>query len=149
MNRYILLKDVQGIKKNTGALKKLLHRGAPHQNINILRGELIVAKQDDPSYNYQLWSDPNVLFYSEEDNVAPLSQNEFLLLEGIKKPLDRLVNGDKLELGEALGVGSQVYVNIPGPDLSVAAVERARGVVHYKGRVGDMPGIRFGVEILV
>ena len=58
-------------------------------------------------------------------------------------------NGNKLELGEALGVSAQVYMNIPGPILSVAAVERTRGVVHYKGRVGDLPGILFGVEILV
>ena len=117
MNRYILLKDVQGIKKNTGALKKLLHRGAPHQNINILRGELIVAKQDDPNFNYQLWSDPNALFYAMEDNVAPLSQNEFLLLDGIRKPINRLEAfiSNKLELGEALCVSSQVYINLPGP----------------------------------
>ncbi len=79
MNGYILLKDAQGIKKNiTGALKKLIYGETPHQNINIPRGELMIAKQDDPSYNYQLWSDPNVLFHSMEDNVTPLTQNEFL-----------------------------------------------------------------------
>ncbi len=146
MNGYILLKDVQWIKR---ALKKLMHGETP--NFNILRGELMIDKQNDLSFNYQLWSDPNVLFYSMEDNVAPLTQNEFLLLEGIRKPSDRLeaFNGNKLELGEALCVGSQVYVNLPGPDLSVAAAERARCVVHYKGRVGDIPGILFGVEILV
>ncbi len=151
MNRYILLKDAQGIKKFTGALKKFMREGTPYPNINILCGELMIAKQDDPSYNYQLWSDPNVLFHSMEDNVAPLTQNEFLLLEGIRKPSDRLeaFNGNKLELGEALDVGSKVYINIPGPNLSVAAVEGARGVVHYKGRVGDIPGIIFGVENLV
>ena len=147
----MLLKDVQGIKKSTGALKKLMRGVTPHQNINIPRGELMVAKQDDPSFNFQLWSDPSVLFYSGEDNVVPLTQNEFLLMEGIRKPSDRLEAfiGNKQELGEALGVGSQVYVNIPGPNLSVAVVERARGVVHYKGRVGDLPGILFGVEIMV
>ncbi len=151
MNGYILLKDLQGIKKITGALKKLVHRGTPHQNINIPRGELMIAQQDDPSFNYQLWSDPNVLFYSMEDNLAPLTQNEFLLLEGIRKPSDRLeaFNSNKLELDYALVVGSHVYINIPGPNLSVAEVERPRGVVHYKGRVGDLPGILFGVEIMV
>ncbi len=151
MNGYILLKDIQGIKRNTGALKKFMHGRTPYQNIYVLRGELMVAKQNDLSFNYQLWSDPNVLFYSTEDNVAPLSENEFLLLEGIRKPNDRLevFNGDKLELGESLGVGAQVYVNIPGPSLSMAKVECTRGVVHYKGRVGDIPGILFGVEILV
>ncbi len=72
-------------------------------------------------------------------------------MEGIRKPSDRLeaFNGNKLELGESLDVGSQVYINLPGPDLSVAAVERVRCVVHYKGRVGDLPGILFGVEIMV
>ncbi len=92
MNGYILLKDVHGTKKNTRAFEKLvnlMYTGTPYQNINILRGELIVAKQDDPNFNYQLWSDPNVLFYSMEDNVAPLSENEFLLLEGIRNPFDR------------------------------------------------------------
>ncbi len=128
-----------------------MHGGTPYQNINILCGELMIAKQDDPSFNYQLWGDPNALFYSMEDNVAPLTQNEFLLLEGIQKPSDRLeaFNGNKLELGEALCVCSQVYINLPGPNLSVAAAERARGVVHHKGRVGDLPGILFGVEIMV
>ena len=78
MNGYILLKDAQGIKKITGALKKFMREGTPYPNINILCGELMIAKQDDPSYNYQLWSDPNVLFHSMEDNVTPLTQNEFL-----------------------------------------------------------------------
>ncbi len=148
---YILLKDVHGIKKNNGVFKKLIHGGTPHQDVNILRGELMIAKQDDPSFNYRLWSDPNVLFYSVEDNVAPLTQNEFLLLEGIRKPSDRseAFNSNKLELGEALHVDSQVYINLPGPNLSVAVVGSARGVVHYKGRVGDLPGILFGVEFLV
>ncbi len=149
MNGYILLKDTQGIKKNTSTFKKLVH--GETLNINILRGELMIAKQDDPSYNYQLWNDPNVLFHSSEDNVAPLSQNEFQLIEGIRKPINRLeaFMSNKLELGDALGVGSQVYVNLPGPNLSAAKVECARCVIHYKGRVGDIPGIIFGVEIMV
>ena len=54
MNGYILLNDVQGIKKITGALKKLMHGGTPYQNINIRRGKLMIAKQDDPTLNYQL-----------------------------------------------------------------------------------------------
>ena len=48
------------------------------------------------------------------------------------------ISGNKQELGNALGVGSLVYINVPGPSLSMAKVECTRGVVHYKGEVGDL-----------
>ncbi len=66
----ILLKDVQGIRERKGTLKDLkvlFYYGVgppPRQNINIPRGELVNAKQDDPSNNYQLWSDPNIIIIS-------------------------------------------------------------------------------------
>ncbi len=108
-------------------------------------GELVIAKEDD---HYELWSDRNVLFYSrEKDNLAPLvSQDDFLLMEGIKMPLDRLKafkgnKGNKLEFGKTIDVGSEVYIHLQE--------KRVRGVVHYKDIVGDLPGILFGVEIMV
>ena len=36
----ILLNNVQGIKKTTGALRKLMSGWTTYQNINICRGEL-------------------------------------------------------------------------------------------------------------
>ncbi len=51
MNCYILLKDVQGVKKNTRVFMKLIQGGTLHQYVNILRGELMIAKQDDSSFN--------------------------------------------------------------------------------------------------
>ena len=136
MNGYILLKDVHGTKINTGALNKLFNlvsAGTPYQNINILRGELIVAKQDDPNFNYQLWSDPNVLFYSMEDNVAPLSENEFLLLGGIRNPLDRFE-------AFALSVKDypRQYLNLPVQDRDESNVQREISEKHIKAMACDV-----------
>ena len=40
-----------------------------------------------------------------------------------------------------------MYVTAKGPNLSVK--ERVRAVLHYIGEIGNIPGIQFGVEILV
>ena len=77
------------------------------------------------------------------EDIALLNQQEFLLMEGIEKPADRMeVFNEKLDWGITLKKGSRVYVILN-------STQRTRGVVHCKGLIGNVPGILFGVEILV
>ena len=141
----ILLKDVQGTKST---VKKLIIGGATLSPMNVLCGELLLGHANDDCFNYMLSRDSNVLLFCDRVDVAPLNRMEFLLLEAIKKPSDRLTvfRTAKLEFGSSLEVGSAVCVTV-GDNFSVEKYIRA--VVHYKGRVGTLPGVNFGVEILV
>ncbi len=142
---YILVKGVPtGIQRESagGTLKRILQELTPSQKSTyVLCGELMITNPNDPKY-YQLWRDPTVIFTAMEDDVFPLNQEEFLLMEGIDKSSDRMdVLKRKLEWGVDLKIGSTAYVK-----LKEAHVEC---VIRYKGRVGKMPGTQFGVEIIV
>ena len=138
---YILLKDSWGLSKST--LKKLIP-AVPYSEVIILRGELITVKQNSSSETkYQLHRDPNVYVKCINEDIAPLNKQDFLLMEGIEKPADRMeafIN-EKLDWGITLKEGSTVYV--------ILNTQYARAVVHYKGVIGNVPGIRFGMEFLV
>ena len=150
---FILLNDLKGIKFDgiaRSALKKLFLGTAPHSYTNVLRGELLLGlnQENYPHFNYVLFNDRNICLFCDEYDVAPLNREEFLLLEATKKPSDRLDTfNKKLEWGVKLKPGADVYISIPGANISSA--EQARATVHYKGVVGKLPGINFGVEILV
>ena len=142
---YILLKDSQGCSK---ALKKILVT-VPYSEVHVLRGELVIVNQSSSSeskHYYQLYRDPNVYVDCTIEDIAPLNQQEFLLMEGIEKPADRVevFNDEKLDWGSTLKKGSRVYVI-----LNSTVTQYARAVVHYKGVIRNVPGIRFGMEILV
>ena len=144
MEGYILLKDSRGLSKS--ALKKLIS-AVPYSEKYILRGELVTIKQSSSSESkqyYPLHRDPNVYVDCVAEDVAPLNHQEFLLMEGIEKPADRMevFNKEKLEWGITLKQGSQVYVIFNN-------TQYARAVVHCKGLIGSVSGIQFGVEILV
>ena len=139
---YILLRDSWGLTKS--ALKKIIP-AVPYSEVNILRGELITVKQSSSSETkYQLHRDPNVYVKCINEDIAPLNQQEFLLMEGIEKPADRteVFNKEKLDWGITLEQGAPIYVIL-------CYAQYARAVMHYKGFIGNVPGIRFGVEILV
>ena len=148
----ILLKDMQGNYKVDvaasvrSALKKLVH-GSAQSRMNVLCGELLLGHANDDHYNYVLSRDSKVLMFCDNNDIAPLNHEEFLLLETIKKPSDRLVAFRRLEWGVNLKTGSAVLITVPGDNLSVE--KRARAIVHYKGAIGNSPGIHFGVEIMV
>ena len=83
----------------------------------------------------------------KQDVVAPLSPEGFLLLEAIKNRGDRLkAFRQRLEWGLSLEEGSQVAVTTSGIRYSMMDVP---AVVRYKGRKGRIPGMFFGVQILV
>ena len=141
---YILLRDSRGLAKS--ALKKLIS-AVPYSEVFILRGELVTIKQSSSSETkYQLHRDPNVYVNCTIEDIAPLNQQEFLLMEGIEKPADRVevFNDEKLDWGSTLKQGYEVYVI-----LNLNSTQYASTVVHYKGVIGSVPGIQFGVEHLV
>ena len=150
--KRILLHDTAG-RKYDGAFKSIIKKYVPqfisYSQINVFAGELVTDYlQVDQRYNYQVYNDPNVLLFCQDNEVSPLGEEEFLLLKGIGRPADRIeAFRHQLEFGMALKEGSTVTVTLPGANLS--APKRARAVVRYKGKVGNQPGTLFGVEILV
>lgn len=149
--RAILLHDMDGTKLDSAAksaLRRMFPRATPHSLSNVLRGELLLGTKENPPFNYVLSRDSSVYLFCDEIDVAPLYGEDFSLLVAIKKPSDRLnAFTNKLEWGSQLKEGVAVHVTVRGPNLSVE--ESVRAVIHYKGEIGDVPGIQFGVEIMV
>ena len=148
----IVLFDTAGRKYDgavKSAIKKYFPGVTPHSQTNVLAGELVTDYwQADQRFNYRVYNDPNILLYCEDDNVSPLGEEDFLLLEAVSRPADRIeAFRHQLEFGMALKEGSSATVSLPVANLS--APTRVRAVVHYKGKVGNQPGTLFGVEILV
>ncbi len=147
----ILINDVQGCKfdgKVVSKVKKFLSGSASPSTVHVLRGELLVEVPDSDDFNYKLYRDQSIYLFCTEVDVAPLNYEEFLILEPIKEPGDKLdVFQHKFEWGAKLREGSHVLVTLPGPNLALQ--EHVRAVVHYKGKIGYQQGIFYGVEILV
>ena len=149
--RNILLKDVRGFKAEGGvksAIKKMTG-GDQYSTVNVLRGEL-VEEYAMPGLNFSihLCRDPTIFMSLSHDDLAPLSAEEFLLLEGIEQASDRfatLRNGG-VELGMNLGAGSRVYVEV---NVGHVKSKQARATVQFKGKVQGRLGTTFGVEIAV
>ena len=161
----ILLKDHVGEKSEStlGMIKRLV--GGKSALMNVLRGELVEPIPGDElaprtegqkPYNYHWKKDPAVLLYCHEEDIAPLSDKEFLLLEAIQTPAARyevFISGEKLDWGCNLKPGDTVYVNIPS--LTVLSSCRAAAVIRYVGGLPPkpglppQPGLMFGIEIIV
>lgn len=144
----ITIKDVDGYKDSKSALKKFI-TGTFHSTINVLRGELLTEIEErNDHFNYQLHRDPKVHLFCTVDEVAPLSHQEFLMLEAIKKPEDRAnALEEKLDWGLQMHVGSTVNVTLTGSNVAVQT--QSRSLIHYKGPIGNLPGVYFGIELLV
>ena len=148
---YILIRDTQGCKYD-GMLKSALKNiigNRPYSYKNIIRGELLDAIKSEDGFNFALHLDPTVHLYCGEEEVAPLSMDEFLLMEGIQMIGDRLkaFTEGRLQFGLNLMKGSMVYVDVSGPNP--AQRDYVVAAINFRGKVGDLPGITFGVEILV
>ena len=80
----ILLRDIQGEK--TSVLERLKVT-APK---TVHRGELLLGgKETGSDLRYQLIANPGVIIHCSANDVAPLSQYEFELLETVKSPSAR------------------------------------------------------------
>ena len=116
---------------------------------NVVRGELLESyQQADEAFNYRLCSDPDRLLFCEADDVAPLQEEQFHLLEAITNPLDRLeVFRHTLEWGMSLKDGANVCVTLPNNGASPPTY--AKAIVRYRGPLRKQYGTFFGVEIMV
>ena len=150
---YFLMRDVEAVKLSSG-LKKYVEK---FSTVTVLRGELLIQipeneRQqcgDGPLLNFRLFKDPNILLYSGEENVSPLGEDDFKLLEAIASTYDRYAvfsSLNKLSWGANLRRGSRVYVKMHIPPNNHISAE---AIVRYRGDVEGLPGRNFGVEITV
>lgn len=121
--------------------------------VNVLKGELLteiprekLMPRSDGKMpnNYRLVKDETIGVYAETDDIAPLSNHDFLLMTAIESPLARyeVFRTEKLEWGQELKPGDAVYVTIQG-NVRVSAI------IQYVGGVANLSGLLFGVEIMV
>ena len=118
--------------------------------------QMVPRSDGQRAHNYRTISkDSTVTFYEgdeDEENVAPLTRNEYGLLAGVKSPWARyktFLEG-KLDWGTKLKKGDQVSVELPGLGAAPSgATPRASAVIRFVGEVKTLPGITFGVEIKV
>ena len=148
----ILLNDSEGTNLEDGAmmaaLKRLISSPPSHKPTNVLRGELLEMKQGNPYFNYSLSRDANICLYCSEKDIYPLTRDEFLMLEAVKIPIERLdAFSKKLTWGVQLKQDDIVYVTVAEGNSFPS--ERAMAIVKYKGEMEGLRGIHFGVEFLV
>jgi len=163
MDAAILLQDSPGEITDTsfvGTVKTLGGLvGKKQSSVQVVRGELLVPipgseisprNDGQKPHNYRLKRDPSVSLFCKEDDIAPLGDYEFLLLEGIKSRSVRyevFISTDKLEWGSNLKRGDTVYVGLPSPTTTPS--QYAAAVIRYVGGLETEPGLKFGVEIMV
>ena len=150
------MKDTPGEK---AAGKFMAAFGRKPKQVMVLCGELLAMIPDkklqpkNDAHNFRLKEDPSVTIYGGDGgtNVAPLSGEEFELLEAIQSPSARFAvfsEEGKLEWGGKLKEGDQVYVRID-PFVGYFMPDWSLVVVQYVGEVQSLPGRNFGVEIKV
>ena len=166
MDGAILLQDSRGEKADTsivGTVKNLVGlAGRKSSSVVVVRGELLVPIPGDEitprsdglkPHNYRLKRDPTVSLYCKDDgnDIAPLGEYEFWLLEGIKSQTTRydvfISASNMLDWGSKLKPGDVVYVGMPSQHT--APVQYAAAIIRYVGGLKTEPGIQFGVEITV
>ena len=165
MDSAILLQDSCGEKPDTSiysTVKAIYGFGARKQSsVVVVRGELLVPIPRDEitprndgqkPHNYHLKRDPTVSLYCKDDgnDIAPLGEYEYWLLEGIKSQTTRyevFISPNMLDWGSKLKPGDAVYVGLP--TQHTVPVQYAAAVIRYVGGVKGEPGIHFGVEITV
>ena len=163
MDGAILLQDSPGEKTDTsivGTVKTYL--GRKSSSVVVVRGELLVPIPGDEitprndgqkPHNYRLKRDQTVSLYCKDngDDIAPLGEYEYLLLEGIKFTTTRykvfISANNILDWGSNLKMGDAVYVGLL--TQHTAPVQYAAAVIRYVGGLNGETGIHFGVEITV
>ncbi len=149
-NRHIVIKDMEGFKANGAVMSTVAKFTGRDQysTLRVLRGELFEYHAvSDLNFNYRLVHDHSVFICVKEEDLAPLSKEEFLILDAISKPSDRFTaftNG-ALKLGLALKQDSIVFVDMYGPGHVKNG--RIKGTIMYKGKVNGLPGTVFGIKV--
>jgi len=152
------MRDKQG--EEATSYVGVVHRTLYH---NVLRGSLLtpiplekqIQRTDGKaSHNYQtMYKGRTITLFSDEEHVAPLSSYDHLLLAGIQSLEARyqtFVAPNKLDWGSQLRVGDRVLVSIPNIYAAESgATQNTSAMIKYVGPVEGLPGLTFGVEILV
>lgn len=148
---YILTKDAPGEKPRPAVLALFTKKP---RRLQIPRGELISPRDTRHPANggFRLKRDPSVTLHGSEDgaDLSPLDSVRSELLEAIPHPSDRFAifsEESKLDWGEKLRCGDQVYVKLPASRPGAPTWTPA--LVRYVGKVEKLQGRAFGVEITV
>lgn len=146
----ILLKDVQWERRSKILWTKSVKAIVRGELLILLPRDKVVPRKDgSPAHNYQLASDPAVTLYCPEDDVAPLSDYEYNLMNAIKSQGDRyeVFQKDLLDWGSKLKVGDFVYATLPSN--SPLSDKKTVSRIEYIGPLPNEDGVQFGVEITV
>ena len=147
----ILLKDIQG--ERSGKMRKsslkAVHVCRGELLILIPRAKLVPRRDGKPAHNYQLASDAEVTLYSGGEEVSPLSDSDYRLLEAIKSRAARyeVFQKDLLEWGSELKDGMFVLATLPSK--SPVSSQQAVSLIRHVGLLPNEQGIYFGIEIMV
>ena len=111
-------------------------------------------KYYSPVHNYRTTQrEPTVTLYCESNDLAPLSEHEYMLLAGIQNVETRyktFISPDKFEWGNRLKSGDSVCTSLPRVlGVEPLETEAVSAVIRYVGPVEGLPGVTFGVEIKV
>ena len=150
------MKDTPG-EKPPGLLKKIIFGAINNTVTVVLRGELLKRisygksqpRSDGNQPNYRVERDPAITLFAVEDNIFPLSIDDYHLLTAIESRFNRFFvfsMSQWLEWGTNLKVNDHVYISLPIPNTSSIW---STGIVRYRGFVKTLPGIHFGVELTV
>ena len=148
-NRYILLRDQIGrIRERSTSTPGL---AAISRHVCVSKGELleVLPKNEQPGDTTRIaltGIDPKLRLECRKVDVTELAVQEDDLLLAISSPTLRLeiFHGRKrLDFGKRLELESGVLVSVRGVS------NKLPGVVRYKGKVPDLPGTMFGVELHV
>ena len=163
----ILLRDKEHAEKATRVLGVPVPRHIHTTPCRVLKGELVTAippegrvQRNDGlmPHNYcTLTKDSPATFYHDdaaEDDLSPLTPNDYDVLAGIKSTYARLqffIEGGRLNWASKLKKGDKVMVEllVEGGRATPGIGPRASAVVRYVGPVKTLPGITFGMEIKV
>ena len=141
--KYILLVQKTGKKKEKGLLK------SGSSKVDVLPGTLLhLLYSSDPNiFIFECLDQENIeIECRSTDEFGSVTPDEFQLLFSVPTCNDRFVvfhNKSWIEEGMQLKVGDIVEVQMKGCDNDLV------GILRYKGKVTDIDGIYFGIELVV
>ena len=142
----ILLYQCLGKKREKGLLK------SGSTKIEVLPGTLLRFIDVDrgsvvpKTFLLETLDPENIEIHCDQDKFKEVKDEEYDYLVSIPTCNERLnvfYNKEWLQEGVGLQIGDSVEVSIKGVSVDVL------GIIRYKGHVSDVPGIYFGVELIV
>jgi len=146
-NRYILLQDRNGkiLEKRTS----ILGLASVSKHSCVSKGELLEAlpENEQPSDTKMIALgkiDSKLRIECPKEVVKELTVQEADLLQAVPSSTLRLeiFQGKRLDFGKRLEHGSRVLVRVSGVS------DKLPGVVRFRGKLSNLPGTMFGVELI-